>query len=118
MSEPGKGGIVELATESGVKKDLSHEHEQGNNGQVIGTEYRIKILDNDIERRCGCNQITKAQKTHEGHAEGHRKVQKQEGDEEDNADDADVYWIHYFALFVQTCRRLTRMARLRKKKQR
>ena len=53
MSEPGQGGIVKLAADSGVEEDLSHEDEQGHDGQVVGTEYRIKILDNDIERRFG-----------------------------------------------------------------
>ena len=53
MSDPGKGGIVKLAADSGVKQDLSHENEQRHYGQVVGTEYRVKIFDDDIERRLG-----------------------------------------------------------------
>ena len=101
MSEPREGGIIKLAADSRVEEDLSHEDEQGYNGQVIGTEHRIKILDNDTERRCGCNQIPKANEAYEGHAEGHRKLRKKEGNEKDNAEDANVYRIHEFALFIQ-----------------
>ena len=72
-----------------VKADVSHEHEQRNDGIVIGSHTGPRSRTQHIHARARTEQRRHACHTDHAHGNGHRHTQKKKRKQRDKAENAD-----------------------------
>ncbi len=87
-SEKAVRGVEEPSAHPRVVRQLTHEDEQGDHGEIVGPEDGGEILRHQVQRRIPGHQERKPQQSHEGHDEAHGDLQEHERNQGDEPADA------------------------------
>lgn len=89
MADELVGRVEEPGTDPGMKGELAHENEQGDDREAVGPENVKNVAGEKIQGRVEGNKGPEPDETHGGHDEPDGHPGENEHEEETDSDDAD-----------------------------
>ncbi len=80
------GRVEKPAADSGMKRQLAHENEEGNDRQVICGENRKHVIGDEVQCRVGRNDNAETDETDDSHEKAHGHPREDECNEGNQPD--------------------------------